>query len=735
MKRIFLYPFWLRFWHWTNALLFILLIASGLSIHYSDPKASLLPFRISVIIHNISGILLSFNYLFFLIKSILSKNYKHYIPKLKGLIDRIYIQLRYYLLGIFIGEPHPFETSPEQKFNPLQQITYLFIMGIFMPLIVISGWLLMFPELAPDEFLGLGGVWPMALLHTITGFILSLFMFVHIYLGTTGSTLGELYKSMITGWKLAFEEPHQVYIKPEKPYKKKKLLPIVFYNPTTLSGALISILSFIIILFLIIVELFSEEANPYLGIVTFIVLPTFFLFGIFLIIFGALRENRRLLRTAGTKRQLPVIDLNNPRHQIATIIFSVGGITILIFSSFGTFKAYEYTDSDQFCGEVCHKVMEPVYTTYKESPHSRVGCVKCHIGPGASWFVRSKLSGTYQVFATIFNSYSRPIPTPLENLRPSKDICEQCHWPKFFYNEKRKKYDFFTSDEKNSEYQISMLIKVGGGSPETGNNDGIHWHMYLANEITYWPADKSRQIIPWVKSRSLITGEETFYIDTSFKFSTPTKTPPRNELRKFDCIDCHNRPSHVFKQPNQTINFYLSSGKIDKTLPYIKNIGVQVLENYVRSRKTAFENIKNYIYGFYKQYYPDVLVEKEKEIEKAVHELYSIYMRNYFPDMKANWKNYPVNIGHLYSPGCFRCHDGKHINPTTGKAITNDCNACHIIYYQKPPTGEEYISANGLEFIHPGGIENITSKKECYLCHGPQKQKQIFMPKIDVSIK
>ncbi|MGC8958071.1 MAG: cytochrome b/b6 domain-containing protein [Candidatus Kapaibacteriota bacterium] len=734
MKKIFIYPFWLRFWHWTNATLFLLLIATGLSIHYSDPKTALIPFRVSVIIHNISGILLSLNYLFFFIKSIISKNYKHYIPKFKGLLGRIYIQLRYYLLGIFIGEPHPFETSPEEKFNPLQQVTYLVIMAFFMPLIILTGWLLMFPEFAPDEFLGLGGVWPMALMHTITGFILSLFMLVHIYLGTTGQTLSELYKSMLTGWKLAFEEPHQVYIKPQKPYKKKKLLPVVFYNPTTLTGALISILSFIIILFLIIVELFSENPNPYLGIITFIVLPTFLIFGIILVIFGALRENRRLLSSSGTKRQLPVIDLNNPRHQIATIVFSVSGLLLLIFSSFGTYKAYEYTDSDQFCGEVCHKVMEPEYTAYKDSPHSRVGCVKCHIGPGADWFVRSKLSGTYQVYSTIFNKYSRPIPTPVENLRPSQETCEQCHWPKHFYSEKRKSFDFYTSDEKNSEYKISMLIKVGGGSPETRNNDGIHWHMYLANEITYWASDRQRQSIPWVKSRSLITGEETVYIDTSFKFESKTKTPPKEELRRFDCIDCHNRPSHVFKQPNQTINFYLSSGKIDKTLPYIKSISVQVLENYVRSRSTAFENIKTYVYGFYKEYYPEVMVQKEKEIEKAVNELYKIYMRNYFPEMKANWKNYPVNIGHLYSPGCFRCHDGKHISPT-GKVITNDCNACHIINYQKSPTGEELVSSIGLEFIHPGGIEKLAQKKECYICHGPVGQQKLFMPKIATAKK
>lgn len=719
MKKIYLYPFWLRFWHWLNALLFFLLIISGLSLHYSDPKSGLIPFNIAIITHNISGILLSLNYLFFFIFNIISKNYKHYIPHLKGLWNRLYLQARFYALGIFIGEHHPFEPTTEGKFNPLQQLTYLGVMGALLPIIIISGWLLMFPELAPDEILGLGGIWPMALLHTIVGFILSIFMVAHIYLATTGKTTGELFKSMLTGWHLSFEEPTSTFTRPKPPRPKRRILPVVFYNPITLAGGLISLLSFLIILFLIIVEIFSEQPNPYLGIVTFIVLPTFVILGIVLIIFGMLKENRRLLSLGRKKRQLPVLDLNNPKHQVATIIFSVSGLLLLIFSSFGTFKAYEYTDSDQFCGEVCHKVMEPEYTAYKGSPHSRVGCVKCHIGPGTNWFVRSKLSGTYQVYSVIFNKYSRPIPTPVENLRPAQETCEQCHWPKHFYSEIRKRYDFFTSDEKNSEYQISILIKVGGGSIETGNNDGIHWHMYLANEIYYYPADRTRQIIPWVKSKSLITGEETVYKDTSFKFDF--NTPPKDMLRKIDCIDCHNRPSHIFKQPNQTINFLLSAGRIDKKLPSIKNIGVQVLENYVKTRQTAYEDIKNFIWNYYKENHPETAINDGEAINKAINELYNIYMRNYFPDMKADWKSFPNNIGHLYSPGCFRCHDGKHVS-NSGKVISNDCNICHIINYQKPPWGDTMVSSTGLSFIHPGGLEKLAQKNNCYTCHGPQKQ-------------
>ncbi|MCL5991482.1 MAG: cytochrome b/b6 domain-containing protein [Bacteroidetes bacterium] len=414
MKKIFLYPFWLRFWHWFNAFLFLVLIISGLSLHYADPKSFFIPFRISIITHNISGILLTLNYIFFLIFNFTSGNYKFYIPSIKGFGQRTITQIKYYIIGILIGEKHPFSANEKRKFNPIQQVSYILIMFAFLPMIIVTGWLLMFPELAPDEFFGMGGVWPMALAHAITGFILSVFMIVHIYLGTTGGTISELYRSMINGWHLLHEEE----IKAEKEAERKppaapgKLFPVIFYTPTTLTGSLISILSSVIILFFIVIEFFSEFQNPYLGIITYVVLPSFLIIGLLLIAFGAIRENRRILSLEIKQRKLPVIDLNNPKHQVAVFVFSTGTILLTVFSIFGAFKAYEYTDSDEFCGKVCHTVMKPEYTAYQDSPHSRVGCVKCHIGPGTGWFVRSKLAGSYQVYSVLFKKYSKPIVAP-----------------------------------------------------------------------------------------------------------------------------------------------------------------------------------------------------------------------------------------------------------------------------------------------------------------------------------
>jgi thiosulfate reductase cytochrome b subunit len=169
-----------------------------------------MPFQISMVAHNIAGILLSFIFIYYVIRNIKTGNYKHYIPKLNGFIDRMIIQGKYYTSGIFNKEPHPFETNEELKFNPLQQATYFGIMFFLMPLIIISGWFMLFPQTSPDEILGMGGVWPMAILHIIVGFFLSMFMVGHIYLATTGDKILTNFKSMINGWHLHVEHGHEV---------------------------------------------------------------------------------------------------------------------------------------------------------------------------------------------------------------------------------------------------------------------------------------------------------------------------------------------------------------------------------------------------------------------------------------------------------------------------------------------------------------------------------------------
>ncbi len=205
VRKVYMYPRWLRFWHWINAILFFLLILSGVSMQYSDTSSLLMPFEYAIVTHNVCGILLSVVFLYYLYFNIKTRNYKQYIPQLRGAKEMYLKQLRYYLYGVFKGEPHPFETTPENKFNPLQRLTYFLIMFLAVPGIIITGWLLMFPELAPEQIMGMGGVWPMALLHITIGFFLNLFFIGHIYLATHGETVTANFKSMINGWHLHIE--------------------------------------------------------------------------------------------------------------------------------------------------------------------------------------------------------------------------------------------------------------------------------------------------------------------------------------------------------------------------------------------------------------------------------------------------------------------------------------------------------------------------------------------------
>jgi hypothetical protein len=146
-----------------------------------------------------------------------------------------------------------------------------------------------------------------------------------------------------------------------------------------------------------------------------------------------------------------------------------------------------------------------------------------------------------------------------------------------------------------------------------------------------------------------------------------------------------------------------------------------VLENFITSRESAYNDIKTYIWNFYNKYYPDIAARNKNEIDRAIVEINNIFQRNYFPDMKADWKKYPDNIGHLYSEGCFRCHDGKHIS-NDGKLLSKDCNICHTVLYQKAPNTENLTTNGFIEFIHPGGIDKMVNTRNCSDCHGPKKK-------------
>jgi nitrate/TMAO reductase-like tetraheme cytochrome c subunit len=496
----------------------------------------------------------------------------------------------------------------------------------------------------------------------------------------------------------------------------KRIFPISFYNPITLVGAAISAISFGLILFLMLLETMSGTPKPYMGIIAFVILPAILIIGLFVAVVGIIRAHRRARAGKPSGMHLPHIDLNISHHRTAFGLFSFGTILLLLFSAFGSYKAYEHTDSDRFCGETCHKVMDPEYTAYQFSPHARVGCVKCHIGPGADWFVRSKISGTYQVYATLFNKYPRPIPTPIENLRPAQETCEQCHWPKHFFSEKLHVNTYYISDDENTKWTLDLLMKIGGGNIEAGPTSGIHWHMNIANELTYIPSDSTRQVIPWIRSRG---PDGTVVVYKSTENPLTDEEILKAEKRRMDCIDCHNRPTHIYHPPARSVNHVMALGWIDPKLPGVKGIAVKALEVPYASRQGAIDSIKLLIEDYYRTEHPSTAVSKRSEIDRAISEVQKIYSRNYFPEMQVSWKKFTNNIGHMYYPGCFRCHDGKHVSGK-GKTLSRDCNICHTILAQQFEKDTLRLSLGGVNYRHPVDIGDAWKETNCSDCHNQQ---------------
>jgi len=199
IKRIYLYPVWIRLWHALNALMILLLIASGISLHYASASL-VIPFELSVSIHDVCAIILTANYGIFILGNLLTNNGMYYAKWREKLWLKLWKQFRFYAVGIFKGEPHPFPVSKEQKFNPLQKVSYVFVMYLGMPLIIFSGFALMFPERISTTLFNTSGLLFYDVFHTIVGFVLSMFLVIHIYTCTLGDKPGTLFKSMINGY-------------------------------------------------------------------------------------------------------------------------------------------------------------------------------------------------------------------------------------------------------------------------------------------------------------------------------------------------------------------------------------------------------------------------------------------------------------------------------------------------------------------------------------------------------
>ena len=348
---------------------------------------------------------------------------------------------------------------------------------------------------------------------------------------------------------------------------------------------------------------------------------------------------------------------------------------------------------------------------HQASAHARVRCVDCHVGTGAGWYVRSKLSGTRQVFKTALGTFPRPIETPVANLRPAPETCEQCHWPKKFWGAQLKVINHYGSDEKNTPRQLRLLIKTGGGDPNAGVASGIHWHMNIGNTITYW-SDAKRQNIPFIRIQDQ-SGKVTEYSAQGSDVSPAALA--KLQTKKMDCVDCHNRPTHIYMPPDRSVDQSLTAHRIDQSLPFAKAQGVEILSADYKTTDEALKAIATKIPAFYKEKYPDIANTKQKEIAAMVSDLQRIFQQSIFPEMKVNWKTHPDNVGHFYFQGCFRCHDGNHVSKE-GKVITKDCNTCHTLLGQEEGGVAIQGSSEAIKFQHPVDLGDMTAVN-CSDCH------------------
>jgi len=433
--------------------------------------------------------------------------------------------------------------------------------------------------------------------------------------------------------------------------------------------------------------------NPYIGIIFLSVVPPSFFGGLMLVPVGVYLRFRQQRRSDPTLVEKPLSGIlqnlsgeGDVRNRILIFVLFTGinlALIVMIFVG-----SLEFLDSAAFCGSLCHTVMTPEYVVYQRSPHMKVGCVECHIGHGASWFVKSKISGVRQVYAVLADTYSRPIPTPIEHLRPARDTCEECHWPEKFHSDKLKIITHYADDRNNTKSYTALLLKIGGSEAEGSRGGGIHWHVNPGNRVTYVSEEGGRMDIPWVRLES----EGRSPAEYRFTGSELSDTEiDESHKRTVDCVDCHNRPSHIYRTIDEELESMFGQWTDLQTVPYLKKAASEVL-----SRQFSEESIERGEVGEALLAWYNDLPEEEPDpslLELAAEKIQEIYRWNSWPNMDITWGTYPNHIGHTTSPGCLRCHGNNHIT-ADGDPVDSDCRLCHTILAleeENPPLFEYMI--------------------------------------------
>jgi len=451
-------------------------------------------------------------------------------------------------------------------------------------------------------------------------------------------------------------------------------------SKVSIAGAVMTTLIFPFLLVAALLDMQGVIKNPYFGFIIYMVMGPLFVFGIILLISGILffksSEDIGAYTFEYLKEQFTMPGRYSRVRRLILLITVIVNVTLIVVVIF-SYSAFRYTESTAFCGQFCHSVMEPEYITYQNSPHSRVSCVECHIGEGAKWFTRSKMSGLRQMVAAALDTYSRPIQTPIGALRPVRKTCEECHRPEKFHGDKLYLKNKFRPDEKNSHVQTAMLMKVGSGGYQGQRAYGIHWHVSPDNTISYRYADSGRQDIFEVKLVRA-NGQESIYRRKGSIDHLNQQGGGGGGERVMDCMDCHNRPTHIYLSPDEALDQKLLSNEIPPELPFIKRQALEAITRQYESTEKAKNGIAMQLMNWYRVNYPAIATGNETLLAKAIRGTQRAYMENVFPSMNITWGTYRNFIGHKDQSGCFRCHSGS-MRTAAGETMTTECDSCHIL--------------------------------------------------------
>ncbi len=460
----------------------------------------------------------------------------------------------------------------------------------------------------------------------------------------------------------------------------------VSINKTGKTGVVLATSSFAVMLFVELLRVLGVLTSALVGLFTYLLLPTLFVIGLALIPIGWLKYKKE--RGKSTKdllaRQFSEEELKKSGFGSTLartlLIFTVVNI---LFLSVASMRMLNYMEEPVFCGTACHSVMSPEWATYQVSPHSRVKCVECHVGEGVGALIDSKINGTWQMISVTFDLLERPIPTPVHQLRPARETCEKCHWPEKFYGSKIKSIVHYDNDEASTPKYSTLVLKIDSGE-EVGKS-GIHWHIDEANEVHYSSIDDERKEMLWVEVKQ---------DDGSFKRYTNRKHTDIeyafDDERTMDCVDCHNRATHIYEDPKEAIDKRIRKGLIDHELPYIKREAVAAIRSSFTTHDVADRIIENHITSFYRENYPNLLGTKSRSIDKTIETLQTVYRTNIHYGMNVDWDVYPSFLGHKNDGGCFRCHNSDLIDEA-GTPIKNDCTMCHSILANDSPQPFTYL--------------------------------------------